>query len=214
MRQPVAQDAAGANRARPPDPFEDVVPGDPHTEHPNGATISSAAEAWQGPQETRQPRTRTAAPASTHDLSMVGWRPRFHALRWTAEEGRMAQTLAVETHGLTKRYSTGVLAVDGLDLRVRSGEVYGFLGPNGAGKTTTLRLLSGLLHPTSGTAIVARAAPGRSAGHHRDAGPHQGAEAGRAHRTAFQSPAERGRADMRPRGRHRQGQARRRGNRR
>src|SRR5437879_6402148 len=163
MRQPVAQDAAGANRARPPDPFEDVVPGDPHTEHPNGATISSAAEAWQGPQETRQPRTRTAAPASTHDLSMVGWRPRFHALRWTAEEGRTAQTLAVETHGLTKRYSTGVLAVDGLDLRVRSGEVYGFLGPNGAGKTTTLRLLSGLLHPTSGTAIVAGAAPGSPA---------------------------------------------------
>ncbi|HEX9095673.1 MAG TPA: ABC transporter ATP-binding protein [Candidatus Dormibacteraeota bacterium] len=72
----------------------------------------------------------------------------------------MAQALAVETHGLTKRYSTGVMAVNDLSLLVKTGEVYGFLGPNGAGKTTTLRMLSGLLHPTSGTAIVAGAAPG------------------------------------------------------
>ena len=72
----------------------------------------------------------------------------------------MAQTLAVETHGLSKRYSTGVMAVNDLSLLVKTGEVYGFLGPNGAGKTTTLRMLSGLLHPTSGTAIVAGAAPG------------------------------------------------------
>src|SRR5437016_12496324 len=75
----------------------------------------------------------------------------------------LAQTFAVETRGLTKRYSTGVLAVNNLDLRVRAGEVYGFLGPNGAGKTTTLRLLSGLLHPTSRTATVAGAAPGTPA---------------------------------------------------
>ena len=72
----------------------------------------------------------------------------------------MAQALAVETHGLSKRYSTGVMAVWDLTLLVKTGEVYGFLGPNGAGKTTTLRMLSGLLHPTSGTAIVAGAAPG------------------------------------------------------
>jgi ABC-2 type transport system ATP-binding protein len=75
----------------------------------------------------------------------------------------MAQALAVETHGLTKRYSTGVLAVNDLTLVVRTGEVYGFLGPNGAGKTTTLRLLSGLLHPTAGSATVAGAAPGTPA---------------------------------------------------
>jgi len=75
----------------------------------------------------------------------------------------MAQTLAVETHGLTKRYSTGVLAVNDLTLLVKTGEVYGFLGPNGAGKTTTLRLLSGLLHPTAGSATVAGAAPGTPA---------------------------------------------------
>src|SRR6202007_3447945 len=77
--------------------------------------------------------------------------------------GRMAQSLAIETHGLTKRYSTGGLAVNDLSLTVRTGEVYGFLGPNGAGKTTTLRMLSGLLHPSSGTAVVAGAAPGTPA---------------------------------------------------
>jgi ABC-type multidrug transport system ATPase subunit len=70
----------------------------------------------------------------------------------------------VETYGLTKRYGTGVLAVDRLDLHVRHGEVYGFLGPNGAGKTTTLRMLVGLIRPTSGSAIVVGAAPGAPAG--------------------------------------------------
>ena len=71
--------------------------------------------------------------------------------------------LAVETKGLTKRYATGVLAVSDLNLRVRAGEVYGFLGPNGAGKTTTLRMLSGLLRPTSGSATVAGYPPGSPA---------------------------------------------------
>ncbi|HSO93520.1 MAG TPA: ABC transporter ATP-binding protein [Candidatus Dormibacteraeota bacterium] len=64
---------------------------------------------------------------------------------------------------MTKRYGTGVLAVNDLNLAIHSGEVYGFLGPNGAGKTTTLRMLSGLLLPTAGSAIVAGAAPGSSA---------------------------------------------------
>ena len=74
------------------------------------------------------------------------------------------QSNIVETRGLTKRYRNGVLAVDGLDLRVRHGEVYGFLGPNGAGKTTTLRMLVGLIRPTSGSAVVAGAPPGAPAG--------------------------------------------------
>jgi ABC-2 type transport system ATP-binding protein len=75
----------------------------------------------------------------------------------------MQNTTIVETHGLTKRYGSGVLAVDSVDMSVRRGEVYGFLGPNGAGKTTTLRMLVGLIKPTSGTAIVAGHAPGRPA---------------------------------------------------
>jgi ABC-type multidrug transport system ATPase subunit len=66
----------------------------------------------------------------------------------------------VGTVGLTKRYSSGLVAVDSLDLTVRRGEVYGFLGPNGAGKTTSLRMLLGLVRPTSGTATVLGRAPG------------------------------------------------------
>jgi ABC-2 type transport system ATP-binding protein len=65
------------------------------------------------------------------------------------------QAAAIETRGLSKRYGRhGVLALDELDLRVGSGEVFGFLGPNGAGKTTTIRLLLDLLRPTSGSAHV------------------------------------------------------------
>jgi ABC-type multidrug transport system ATPase subunit len=69
----------------------------------------------------------------------------------------------IETKGLTRRYGT-LTAVDGLTLRVRRGEVYGFLGPNGAGKTTTLRMLVGLVRPTSGSATVLGARPGSPEG--------------------------------------------------
>ena len=66
----------------------------------------------------------------------------------------------VETRDLTKRYGSRIVAVNHLDLTVRRGEVYGFLGPNGAGKTTTLRMLLGLIRPTSGTASVLGRSPG------------------------------------------------------
>lgn len=69
-------------------------------------------------------------------------------------------TLLVEAHGLSKRFRGGTLAVDHVDLEIRRGEVYGLLGPNGAGKTTTIRMLLGLIRPTSGTATVAWASPG------------------------------------------------------
>ncbi len=59
-------------------------------------------------------------------------------------------TLAIETNGLTRCFGD-LRAVDGLDLRVEAGKFYGFLGPNGAGKSTTIKMLSGLLAPTSGT---------------------------------------------------------------
>jgi len=58
---------------------------------------------------------------------------------------------AIRTEGLTKRYGS-TLALDGLDLSVGEGEVYGYLGPNGSGKTTTIRLLLGLHRPSSGRA--------------------------------------------------------------
>ncbi len=60
---------------------------------------------------------------------------------------------AIEITGLTKRFGR-VTALSGVDLSVPTGTIYGFLGPNGAGKTTTLRILVGLLKPTSGSATV------------------------------------------------------------
>ncbi|QHS17445.1 ABC transporter ATP-binding protein [haloarchaeon 3A1-DGR] len=60
---------------------------------------------------------------------------------------------AIETRDLTKRFETDV-AVDGLDLAVERGTVYGFLGPNGAGKTTTMRMLTSLTRPTDGEAWI------------------------------------------------------------
>ncbi|MGA6826802.1 ABC transporter ATP-binding protein [Nitrospira sp. NS4] len=67
--------------------------------------------------------------------------------------------LVVQTEKLAKTFRVGfwgkkVTAVDGLTLDVRRGEVFGFLGPNGAGKTTTLKMLMGLIHPTSGRASI------------------------------------------------------------
>jgi ABC-2 type transport system ATP-binding protein len=56
---------------------------------------------------------------------------------------------------LTKLYPGGVLAVDGLDLSVRCGEIFGLLGPNGAGKTTTIGMLTTLVVPTGGRAVIA-----------------------------------------------------------
>jgi ABC-2 type transport system ATP-binding protein len=69
----------------------------------------------------------------------------------------------IVTRDLTKRYGDR-LAVDAVSLTVRRGEVYGFLGPNGAGKTTTLRMLLGLVRPTSGEATVLGHPPGAPAG--------------------------------------------------
>lgn len=65
-----------------------------------------------------------------------------------------AEGTVIATHALTKRFRGGQLAVDGLDLTVPAGSVFGFLGPNGSGKTTTIRMLMGLIEPTSGTARV------------------------------------------------------------
>ncbi len=62
---------------------------------------------------------------------------------------------AVEVRELVREYKGGIRAVDGLDLDVRTGEIFGFLGPNGAGKTTVVRILTTLLRPTSGRALVA-----------------------------------------------------------
>jgi ABC-2 type transport system ATP-binding protein len=62
-------------------------------------------------------------------------------------------SFAIETRGLTRRFGN-VCAVDALDLRVERGRFHGFLGPNGAGKSTTIKMLTGLLAPTSGNIII------------------------------------------------------------
>src|SRR6185503_4303531 len=62
-------------------------------------------------------------------------------------------TYAIETRSLVKTFGS-TRALDGVDLSIRSGSVYGLLGPNGAGKTTTIRVLTTLLRPTAGRAIV------------------------------------------------------------
>ncbi len=59
----------------------------------------------------------------------------------------------LELNGIVKRYGDFV-AVDGLDLRVPRGEIFGFLGPNGAGKTTTIRMVAGVLEPTEGSVMI------------------------------------------------------------
>ncbi|KGM02233.1 multidrug ABC transporter ATP-binding protein [Cellulomonas cellasea DSM 20118] len=83
--------------------------------------------------------TGTAPAASSDQLPAAGGVPGDH-------------DLAVRTDGLTKRFRSGQVAVDGLGLHVPRGSVYGFLGPNGSGKTTTIRMLLGLVRPTSGRA--------------------------------------------------------------
>lgn len=65
----------------------------------------------------------------------------------------MIQRNAIEIDDLVKRFGD-VTAVDGLSLEIREGEIFGLLGPNGAGKSTIINLLSGLIEPTSGSAIV------------------------------------------------------------
>ncbi|MEK6536026.1 MAG: ABC transporter ATP-binding protein [Actinomycetota bacterium] len=66
----------------------------------------------------------------------------------------------IQTTDLTKRYGQNIMAVDSLSIRVKRGEVYGFVGPNGAGKTTTLRMLLGLVRPTSGACEMLGEKPG------------------------------------------------------
>jgi ABC-2 type transport system ATP-binding protein len=65
-----------------------------------------------------------------------------------------AHGVAIRADKLAREFN-GVTAVDGVDLEIREGEIYGFLGPNGAGKSTTVRMLCTLLAPTSGQAVVA-----------------------------------------------------------
>jgi len=74
------------------------------------------------------------------------------------------EPIVIETTNLSKRYGKQIVAVDGLNLAIRKGEIYGFLGPNGAGKTATLRMLLSLVRPTSGKGKVLGKPLGTAAG--------------------------------------------------
>ena len=75
----------------------------------------------------------------------------------------MTDEIAIASRGLTKRFGRQA-AVDGIDLAVPRGAVYGFLGPNGSGKTTTIRMLLGLVRPTAGThELLGQAMPAAAA---------------------------------------------------
>ena len=69
-------------------------------------------------------------------------------------EGNHRGDNGIEVEGLVREFKKGPRAVDGIDLTVAPGEIYGFLGPNGAGKSTTVHMLTTLLPPTAGTARV------------------------------------------------------------
>src|SRR5579862_8640446 len=79
---------------------------------------------------------------------------RVRALRKRFDVHERSPGVAAAFRSLFRRRTRAVLAVDGIDFDIADGERVGFLGPNGAGKTTTLKLLSGLVHPTSGEVRV------------------------------------------------------------
>ncbi len=70
---------------------------------------------------------------------------------------------AIKASGLVKRYGTDVVALDGLDIDVEEGSIFGLLGPNGAGKSTTVKILTTLVRPDDGSASVdGRRCPSRA----------------------------------------------------
>ena len=108
---------------------------------------------------------------------------------------------AVEVEQLVREFKGGIRAVDGLDLEVHEGEIYGFLGPNGAGKTTVVRILTTLLRPTAGHALRRR--PRRRDGGRRGAARDRRRAAGGGDRPADDRPraaADAGRAARPARG--------------
>ena len=62
--------------------------------------------------------------------------------------------IIIDIKGLNKTYKTGKVAVKDVSFQIRKGDIFGFLGPNGAGKTTTIRMMLGLIKPTSGKIII------------------------------------------------------------
>jgi ABC-2 type transport system ATP-binding protein len=133
-----------------------------------GATAAEPRRPWTGygePDTTAAPTPGTTQAAATPGTPTAGTgsSPTPGPVAGGPEPVRPVGPAAIAIRGLTKRYPGGVLALDGLELEVPTGSVFGLLGPNGAGKTTTLRILAGLAHPTAGEAAVAGAPLGSDA---------------------------------------------------
>ena len=100
------------------------------------------------PRRAGQVGSRPIASLATIDpLSLEG--------TMAAQSAESGERNGIEVEGLVREFKNGPRAVDGIDLRVAPGEIYGFLGPNGAGKSTTVLMLTTLLPPTAGSARVA-----------------------------------------------------------
>jgi ABC-2 type transport system ATP-binding protein len=100
----------------------------------------------------------TAGPVAANATGSTAAAPAYEHGRGAAREsdpaaasgnGHAAAPDVLSTHGLTKQFGD-LVAVDGLEISVKRGDVYGFLGPNGAGKTTVIRMILGLISPTAG----------------------------------------------------------------
>src|SRR5204862_1945399 len=96
----------------------------------------------------------TPAPSTVHDRGAESMTTTPAAMAGSAAPPGAGGDEVIHTEGLTKVYPGGLTAVDHLDLSVYRGEIYGLLGPNGAGKTTTAGMLTTMVLPTSGSAVV------------------------------------------------------------
>src|SRR6185312_2658272 len=139
----------------------------PRTRTDDGALAAraerSAAGARGAPAGSRLAATHHARAAARRNTGRAhrarsGASPRAFARVAASRAGSLRSVErenSIEAHGLVREFKKGPRAVDGIDLRVEPGEIYGFLGPNGAGKSTTVHMLTTLLPPTAGTATVA-----------------------------------------------------------
>ncbi|MEU8352157.1 ATP-binding cassette domain-containing protein, partial [Streptomyces sp. NPDC048845] len=143
---PASGPAAGPDTApdSPPGGVHDIGSGGAHEDGPGAPYDGGSDSAHDG---ALGPVRHSASGASAG--TRAGTRAGKEA---GTRAGNPSVDQVIVTQGLTKRFRGGQLAVDGLDLAVPRGSVFGFLGPNGSGKTTTIRMLMGLIEPTSGSA--------------------------------------------------------------
>jgi ABC-2 type transport system ATP-binding protein len=105
---------------------------------------------WNAPERKRLQQFSVSADSWHHSLSEAS----SQIMDSQPATSQSPQSFAIETQSLTRRFED-LIAVDRLDLRIPYGQIFGLLGPNGAGKSTTIKMLTTLLDPTSGTALVA-----------------------------------------------------------